>query len=194
MTFLAMTKSATAETGLTDNDTTRAPEPSRVGEGIPVKESKPSVAKREENVTGLNVTGLMDAERLRDASQSIARNAWLAFRDACESSYEDEREANYLVVRSLLDDLWGFAKHRDAPFRDMLAMLTAATKYTSLDSFDETQRDALRTAFVDLARWPLNDSTVLSHIETFAEHGIDITGPIRNAETKKFRVIVEEVD
>lgn len=154
------------------------------------KDHKASVERGEEISTGV----LSESDNLRDASQRIARNAWIAFRDACEANDLDQQESNYLAARSSLDELWGYAKYRDIPFRDLLSILTAATKYTPLKNFSSTQRDVLRDTFRDLPRWLLDYDTVLAHIEKFAEYDIDITSPIKEVSPKRFKVTIEEVE
>ena len=182
-----------------DRDETRAPEdigatapvpPQPLDHGRSIRnEYSPSVARKIEQPEETS-----DAAQLRDASQNAARNAWIAFKDACESEDPDRQEASYLAARSVLDDLWGFAKYRDAPFRDLLSILTAAIKHTPFEKFDGTQRDVLRNAFRELTRWLIDYNAVMGHIEKFAEYDIDITGPIRKAGAKKFKITVEEVE
>ena len=118
----------------------------------------------------------------------------MAFKDACDSDEPDQQESNYLAAQSSLDELWNDAKHRNIAFRDLLGILTAATKFTPLEAFNQTQRGVLRDAFYELHSWPLSYDTVMGHIEKFAERDIDITGPIRKSPAKKLKVTIEEVE
>jgi hypothetical protein len=148
----------------------------------------PLVARDDDTLEGYS-----DAAQVRATSQRLARRACNAFRDACEAADEDSAEASYLLSRSTLDELWGCAKHRDVPFRDLLAMLTAALKHRELSNFDDGQKNVLRTAFSHLPTWLLEFDVVDDLIDRFADHDIDITGPIAPATQKKFRVIIEEI-
>jgi hypothetical protein len=153
------------------------------------KDPEPPIARGVEAPLGAS-----PADRLREDSLSLARRAWMSFRDACEANDSDVRDASYHAARSALDELWSYAKHRDRPFRDLLGMLTAATKRTDIEVFDNTQRDVLRGAFADLSRWLLDYDAVLRHIESFAEHGVDITGPLRSQPTRRLKITIEEAE
>ena len=130
----------------------------------------------------------------RTLSQDLARRARDAFRDACESLDKDSSEASYVAMRSTIDDLWRFARYRDMAFRDLLAIVDAATKHKDLDAFDPTQRDVLRSTFQELPRWIIEYDVVQTAIHKFADHGIDITGPIRQRTAKGYRITIEEID
>jgi hypothetical protein len=86
-----------------------------VHRGAQIKDSDPPVSR--EVVQSLSWT---DKESLRADSQDLARKARDAFRDACESTDRDRSEMSYLAMRSSIEELWSYAKHRDAPFRDLL--------------------------------------------------------------------------
>jgi hypothetical protein len=136
----------------------------------------------------------IDSSDVRTASQDVARRARDAFRDACETKDRDSSESSYVAMRASLGELWAHAKNRDRPFRDLLAMLDAATRHVELDAFSQSQKDVLRSAFQDLPKWLLTDEEVMENIQKFAEFGIDITGPIRQTTRKRLRITVEEVD
>lgn len=133
------------------------------------------------------------AEDARDSCISLARRVGDAFKEACESKEPDEADANYASVKGALEELWDYAYLRDRPFRDLLALLEAASKRAELAQFSETQRDAIARAFHDLPRWMLDEDTVTAHVERFADQDIDITGPIRSGHGQRIRVIFEEV-
>jgi hypothetical protein len=135
-----------------------------------------------------------DAQTPGDDSQRIARTAWLTFRDAINATDDDSREASYLAVRSYIDELWKYAKARDIPFRDLLGMLTAATKYAEFDSFGATQLVILYEALGTLAGWMIEEDAVMKYIERFAEHDIDISGPIMTPAAKKYKISIEVVE
>jgi hypothetical protein len=123
----------------------------------------------------------------------MARRANEAFRDACEAQDGDEAEPNFLAAKKLTENLWEYAYLRDRPFRDLLALVDAALKRTDLLQLSQVQRDSIRQAFADLPRWLLDEDTVEKHIELFAEHDVDITGPLRSTNGRKVRVTFEEV-
>jgi hypothetical protein len=135
-----------------------------------------------------------DKETLRANSQDLAHKARDAFRDACNSLDSDRSEMSYLAMRSLLEELWTHAKSRDMPFRDLLAMLDAATRHRSIAEFSKDQRNVLHRAFGDLPRWLLTEESVDAIIEQFARLEIDISAPLRETTAKRLRIIVEEAD
>lgn len=156
---------------------------------VDLKESPPQVAREIERPGART-----DSEAIRDAMQALARKARDSFRNACETSDEDSAEASYMTMRSSLEELWDFARYRDLAFRDLLAILDAATKHVDINRFNNNQRDALRNAFQDLPIWHIGIEDVDRTIERFAEFDIDITGPIRQQASKKYRVVIEEID
>ena len=107
---------------------------------------------------------------------------------------QEGAEASYLAMRLAIEELWRFAKYRDMAFRDLLAILDAATKHTDLGAFGPTQRNVLRSVFQDLPTWLIEYEVVESAIQKFAEHNIDISGPIRSTTPRRFRVTIEEID
>jgi hypothetical protein len=158
-------------------------------EPVAAKVYEPLVAREPEAARGR--TGDEDP---RTVSQDLARRARDAFRDACDEIDQDTSEGNYAAMRSTIEELWRFAKYRDMAFRDLLAMLDAATKHKDLEAFDPTQRDVLRSTFQDLPRWIIEYDVVQTAIQKFAEHGIDITGPIRQRTAKGYRITIEEIN
>jgi hypothetical protein len=134
------------------------------------------------------------SEDVRDRMQAIARKARDGFRDACSTIDGDTAELNYIACRDALGALWEHAHLRDVPFRDLLAALSAAVNHTEFADFDESQRDVLRTAFTDLPRWLIEQAIVIEHLERFADHGVDILGPIRSQPKIAYRVVIEEID
>jgi hypothetical protein len=156
---------------------------------VDLKESPPQVAREIERPHART-----DSEAIREAMQALARKARDSFRNACETSDEDSAEASYMTMRSSLEELWDFARYRDLAFRDLLAILDAATKYGDINRFNNNQRDALRIAFQDLPIWHIGIEDVDRTIERFAEFDVDITGPIRQQASKKYRVVIEEID
>ncbi len=136
-----------------------------------------------------------EADRMLDACQAAARRARDAFREACEALNSDDAEASFLASKDKLEELWKFAHLRDRPFRDLLALLTAAVKNAQLTWFTDVQRDVLRLAFADLPKLYLDDDLVGSHIDHFAEHALDeVLGPIRAASGKRLKVTIEEIE
>jgi hypothetical protein len=129
-----------------------------------------------------------------DKSQSIARRARDAFRESCEADEEDQAETSFLAAKHKLQELWEYAAVRDRPFRDLLGLLDAATRYADLPNFTPAQRDILRQAFADLPRLYLGDDLVKEHIHHFAEHGVDILGPIRPTLPKRIEVTFRELE
>jgi len=130
---------------------------------------------------------------LRDDCVAMARRASEAFADACEAETEDEAEASFLVAKRFVENLWEYAYLRDQPFRDLLALVDAALKRAELPQLSQAQRDSVREALSDIHRWLLDEDTVEEHIERFAEHDVDITGPLRSTTGRKVRVTFEEV-
>ena len=129
---------------------------------------------------------------LRDQIQGFCRSARDSFIDACEASGLENSELNFMACCAVIERLWAFAKYRDVPFRDLLGILTAALKGRELSDFDSTQKDVLRSAFSLLPIWFLEYEAVEDMIGKFADHDIDITGPISQKPPKRFRIIVEE--
>ncbi|HJT76146.1 MAG TPA: hypothetical protein VJ739_03000 [Gemmataceae bacterium] len=140
------------------------------------------------------VRGVELAQELRDSCVALARRARDAFKDACSAGMPDEVEASFASAKGLIQELWEFAYLRDRPFRDLLGLLDAALKRAELSELSDCQRDVLRQAFADLPRWMLDEGTVEGHVDRFAEHGVDIIGPLRIATGKKVRVTFEVVD
>jgi hypothetical protein len=101
---------------------------------------------------------------------------------------------NFASVKSLFEELWGYAYLRDRPFRDLLALLETGVKYAEWTGLNDAQRDVLRQAFSDLARWMLDDETVDGHRDRFADHDLDVTGPLRPRPGQKLRVRVEVIE
>ena len=122
--------------------------------------------------------GVTPASEVREQCGARARAARDSFREACESEEEDQADACFAETVASLKELWPLAVYRAQPFKDLLGALDAALRYRSLGEFEPHQRDALRTALSDLPKWHLADSEVESHLRRFAEHGIDITGPV----------------
>ncbi len=141
-----------------------------------------------------SIQGAERASELRDACVALACRARDAFNDACSTESPDESEASFASVKSLIEELWEYAYVRDRPFRDLLALLDAALKRAELMEFSETQRDVLSQAFADLPRWMLDDTAVEGHIDRFAEHDVDITGPLRAITGKRVRVTLEVIE
>ncbi len=154
-----------------------------------IKESDPQVDRETERPHHST-----DDAALRDAAQGVARKARDAFRDACRTLDPDRGECSFMAMTSSLDELWDYAKYRDVPFRDLLGMLDAATKCSDIKDFGSEQRDALCNALNDLTSWLLDYEAVHDHIRRFAELGIDVTGPIRNAIPRRMRITIEELE
>lgn len=132
-------------------------------------------------------------DEIRDECVAMARQTRDAFRDACDGGTGLDAELSFATTKRLIEDLWGYAYLRDRPFRDLLALLDAALKRVDFTTLHKTQRDVLRQAFSDLPRWLLDESTVQGHIERFAEHDIDVVGPLRSATGRKLRISIEEI-
>jgi hypothetical protein len=98
------------------------------------------------------------------------------------------------VAKTTLDELWKFAKYRDRAFQDLLAIIEPALKRREISDFNSTQRDILRTAFTYLPQWMIDYDVVEELTEKFAEHDIDITGPITTLQNKRFKITIEEID
>lgn len=141
-----------------------------------------------------SIQGTEQATEFRDACVALGRRARDAFKDACSLETPDEAESSFSSAKSLIEDLWEYAYLRDRPFRDLLALLDAALKRAELIELSETQRDVLRQAFSDLPRWMLEDTTVEGHIDRFAEHAVDIMGPLRVTKGKRVRVTFEVIE
>jgi hypothetical protein len=131
---------------------------------------------------------------VRELCGEIARRARDAFREACDSSDEVQAEAAYTVARTCAKDLWDYARYRAQPFRDLLATLEIAITARNIRDFDANQKEAIRGAFEDLARWHLDDAAVLVHIGNFVEHNIDLAAPIKAHRAKRVRVSIEELE
>lgn len=135
------------------------------------------------------------ADAKLETSQTIARRSRDAFKEACEAADADDAEASFLAVKQKLHELWNYAQVRDRPFRDLLGLLTVATKATEVRSFTQNQRDALGLAFADLPRLFLSDSLVEEHIDRFADNGIDqIMQPVAEMKGKRLKITIEEID
>jgi hypothetical protein len=150
----------------------------------------PAVLRRRESFVTQD-----EADRMLDACQAVARRTRDAFKEACEALSPDDAEASFLASKDKLEELWKYAHLRDRPFRDLLALLTAAIKNAALSDLTDVQRDVLRQAFADLPKLYLDDDLVGSHIDRFAEHAIDeVLSPIRAASGKRLRVTIEEIE
>ncbi len=134
------------------------------------------------------------AESLRDACLVLAQTARDAFREACTATNPDQADACLAAAKDALERLWAYAPLRARPFRDLLGLLEAALKRTELSQLTTTQRDVLRQAFSALPRWILDDETVEDFIDKFADHEIDITGPLRPMTPKRVRVIFQPIE
>lgn len=133
------------------------------------------------------------AEEMKLAVTVAARSAASAFRDACESRSEDEGESRFVAAKEALKELWQFARMKSRAFQDLVGLIDAAVGHAQLSDFDQTQRDVLRIAFLDLQRWFIEEEAVQECIKRFAECGIDILGPVRVVPaTRKYRVSIEE--
>jgi hypothetical protein len=88
-------------------------------------------------------------------------------------------DADYATMKKTILALWDQVKSLEIPFRDLLGLLDAATKYHELSDFDTRQQEAIGNAFRDLSRGSLDFAIVDRHIERFADLGIDIIGPLR---------------
>lgn len=141
-----------------------------------------------------SIQGAEQASELRDACVALARRARDAFKEACSSETPDEAEASFASAKSVVEELWEYAYLRDRPFRDLLALLDAALKRAELTELSETKRDVLGQAFSALPRWMLDDTTVEGHIDRFAEHDVDIIGPLRATTGKRVRVTFEVIE
>src|SRR5262249_42073445 len=117
-----------------------------------------------------------------------------AFQEACAAITPDEAEAAFASTKRLVEELWEYAYLRDRPFRDLLALVDAALKRADLAGFQEEQRKVVRQAFSDLPRWMLDEAAVEGHVLRFADHDIDITGPLRTTPGKRLRVKIEVVE
>jgi hypothetical protein len=84
---------------------------------------------------------------------------------------------------------------RSRPFRDLLALLTAATKHVELAEISPTQRDVLRQAFMDLSALFLDDNVVQGHIERCADEELDsVASPLRAPAGKRLKISIVEAD
>ncbi|MBM4070492.1 MAG: hypothetical protein FJ271_16280 [Planctomycetes bacterium] len=156
----------------------------------------PTAAQLRQKTSGSGVDAYRSPEQageIRDICQQLACRARDAFKDACSSISIDEAEASLASTKGHIEELWEYAYLRDRPFRDLLALLDAALKRAALPDLNTAQRDVLRQAFADLPRWMLEDATVDDHIDRFAEHDVDIIGPLRATRGKRFVVSFEEV-
>jgi hypothetical protein len=150
----------------------------------------PAVLRRPEGFVSQD-----EADRMLDTCQAVARRARDAFKEACEASSPDDAEASFLASKDKLEELWKYAHLRDRPFRDLLALLTAAIKNADLSDITAVQRDVLRQAFADLPKLYLDDASIEAHIDSFAEHAIDaVVSPIRATLGKRMKVTIEEIE
>ncbi|OAI47171.1 hypothetical protein AYO44_09975 [Planctomycetaceae bacterium SCGC AG-212-F19] len=161
-----------------------------LGKYKPASENPEPVTYRAES--GLVTGG--EAQRQIETSQSIARRARDAFREACDGTNPDQAEASFLSAKYKIEELWQYAPVRDRAFRDLLALLHAALKHIELVALSQSQRDVLRQAFADLPKMFLDDDLVGQHIERFAEQDIDIQGPLRPSTPKRIEVTFKEID
>ncbi len=119
-----------------------------------------------------------------------ARAAREAFNSACDSPDPDYAENQYYACRDALEGLWQYAAIRTEAFRDLLGMVEVAIRTSSLTALDTVQRDVLQSALINLNRIFVSRSDVDGHLRAFAEHGIDITGPITGRDAaQSFRVV-----
>jgi hypothetical protein len=130
----------------------------------------------------------------REESPRLARRARDSFRSACESQDVDTAEISYLTARATVVDLWNCAKYRDRGFRDLLALLDAAITRTDFNSFDDAQKEAIRSAFNDLPRWLIDYDALDRHIERFAEVDIDVTKPVLGDPINKYKIIIQQIE
>jgi hypothetical protein len=153
--------------------------------GMPADPKAPKLASAQAEAAG----------GAREECSRLARLARNSFRSACDAQEEDDADAHYAASVDTLSRLWQYATVRDRPFKDLLAALQVALRDASIRQFDARQRDALRTAFADLALWHLDPEKVAGHIDRLTEVGVDLLAPVRpRAGMKKLRITIEEIE
>jgi len=121
-------------------------------------------------------------EDIQDASLAIlaqAREARQRFSNACDALTPDKAETHYYAARDALEALWKYASLRIEAFGELLGLVEAAVRGNTLCDLNATQRAVVDQALIHLSRPYVDQIEVDSLNKKFAEHHIDICGPLR---------------
>jgi hypothetical protein len=128
---------------------------------------------------------------IRDDCLRVTRRARDAFSAAISSGKDvDAADALLASATDFITLLWDFAKYRDQPFRDLLSAVEVATKRRTMDSFTDSQKNAILGALTDLTRWHLDAETADLHINELTDAGIDFMAPVTHLDHKKIRITI----
>lgn len=124
-----------------------------------------------------------------------------AARDCFQSVMDEHSRGNVEAADAALSEakdriieLWPLAAFRAPPFRSLLGAVDAALRYHTVSEFNDTQLRCLMDAFRDLPRNGLLQDDVSKHMRAFAEHAVDVTGPLRGRPRSAVQITLSSAD